>query len=236
MVYVPNTKRLLLGNQRPSAVSTASLNTGLISFWKLDDLSDSGGTNTLTNNHAATFVAGHIGNCVSLNGVNQSLSHASNASLQTGDVDWSISGWFFEASGAPGGSLVSKTDGGQATLEYAVAVGGGTIFFQIGDAGGSVEAITTLTYAEDAWQFFCVQYNHATKILSASVNNGTSTTLDVSDLTIVTGNNRFTIGDDADGGSPYTGQIDAVGFWKKVLTPTEIGLLYASGAGIEPPF
>ena len=76
-----------------------SLLTDLVSYWKLDEASgdalDSHGTNNLTVNGSIGTAAGKIGSARDLesSGSDQYFSLADNASLSTGDIDFSVAGW-----------------------------------------------------------------------------------------------------------------------------------------------
>lgn len=80
--------------------------TGLISYWKLDETSgnavDAHGSNTLTDENTVGSAVGKVLTGRSFVAANsERLSIPSNATLQTGDVDFSISLWI-KPSAAPG--------------------------------------------------------------------------------------------------------------------------------------
>lgn len=87
----------VLGGRRIANETSAAraARYGLVAAWNLEDVSDSYGANTLTNNNAATFAAGKLSNAVSLVAAStQSLSITDNAALSTGDVDFWFACWF----------------------------------------------------------------------------------------------------------------------------------------------
>ena len=74
--------------------------TNLVSYWTLDEASgtraDSHGTNHLTPTNAPVGATGKIGNgCDFESSSAQYLSCASNPTLQTGDVDFTIAAWVY---------------------------------------------------------------------------------------------------------------------------------------------
>ena len=72
-----------------------ALTDSLISYWKLDEASgnatDSHGTNTLTDTNTVTSVAGKINTARYFTNANtEFFTLADNASLSTGDIDFTI--------------------------------------------------------------------------------------------------------------------------------------------------
>src|SRR5262252_1520277 len=96
-----------------STSSTIS-QTNLISYWKLDEVSgsrvDTKGTNTLTDNNTVTSTTGIINNAASFAAASSEyLSLASNATVQTGDIDFTITAWVkMTTKAALAGHIVAK--------------------------------------------------------------------------------------------------------------------------------
>src|SRR3954464_8446679 len=85
--------------------------TSLVSYWKLSDVNDSVGGNTLTNGNTVTFTSGKIGNAATFVAASsQRLSHAANAALRTGDIDFTIPAWAKFASQPANPIVVGKDD------------------------------------------------------------------------------------------------------------------------------
>src|SRR6267378_4108573 len=96
----------------------SSLITGLAGYWKLDEVSngsapvtrvDSAGTNDLTDNNTTPSAAGKISNAINpLLANSEFLSHVSNATLQTGNIDFTLTAWVQIADNANNRSIISK--------------------------------------------------------------------------------------------------------------------------------
>src|SRR3990167_8093050 len=101
-----------------------SLITNLISYWKFDEASgnaaDSQGSETLTNNATITYSAGALNNAADLVAASsQYFSRASNANLQTGDIDYTISCWVKLTTKAANFTIITKSQvGGVSASDY----------------------------------------------------------------------------------------------------------------------
>lgn len=204
--------------------------TGLESYWPLSDLTDSIGGRTLTNNGSATFVAGKIGNAVSLDGATQYLSRANDAVLQTGGGTFTIAFWFKADEGWGGDSqreLIGKLD------EWVIvgwAVGGNMdLLLRFSGLQETYHAIGSLS----------TDWTHVVMWLENGVdfgvchNNGTPTTGTITEYSSAV--SLMGIGGGLGAASTAYGLIDEVGYWSRVLTSDERATLYAAGAGVPGP-
>lgn len=225
--------------------SYAGLLTNLVSYWKLSDLVDSVGANTLTNNNAATFVAGKIGNAVNLVAAStQYLSVADNASLDFTSA-MTIDGWVkFTTSGGIQ-TLASKwnfsTDGcwaiqmtaGEIVVNVATTpTDGGTTH---GDTSGL--GLTTATWYHIAVVFDGTLTGNANR-LKVFVN-GVQKTLTFTGTipaTLLNSASAFELGRFQGLGRFLDGLLDEVAQWGRALTSAEILARYAAGTGIQWPF
>jgi hypothetical protein len=226
-------------NTETKTLATSTLKTGLVSYWEFENTSwlDSHTTgNTLTGTAAPTSTAGQVGNALTLNGSTQYLSCTSNTSLQTGGQDFSFAFWFNRVANLDY-DIVSKFAGGGGNQEYAVYVHndgatGRYLQLSIFNAASSEDDLLNtnsgpLTTA--TWYFGVVTFNATTKLMTVSTNAGTRNTK-TSTFTVPSTASDFSIGK-ATANNIFNGQIDQVGFWKKVLTTTEETALYNGGAG-----
>lgn len=75
---------------------------GLVSYWKLEEANGArvdsvvASGNDLTDNNTVTQAVGVLGNAAQFTAANsESLSHADNASLGTGDIDFTVASWVY---------------------------------------------------------------------------------------------------------------------------------------------
>lgn len=223
-----------------------ALTDSLISYWALDesstgtvqtDRADSHGTNTLTDNNTVASGTGKLGNCADFEAGNpgECLSHADNASLSTGDVDFSLSMWVNFESMALTGTLACKGDnlGDDTATEYALYVNASNeLHFRVGKNGsGFGDVQWSSTVSTGTWYHVVCWHDSVANQIGIAVNAGTAVTSSWSAGANDTAN-PFYLGRDGSGDRQLDGLLDEVGFWKKVVTSGEITQLYNGGSGL----
>jgi hypothetical protein len=223
----------------------------LVSYWSLDEASgtrnDSHGTNHLTDNNTVTQADGKLnkaGQFVAAN--SEYLSHASNASLQTGDIDFAFSLWVYLDAIGTRCDLVWRYDGGSPTpgeygLFYTDPGGGFRFRFAVyNSAGGALAAVSANTLGVPSaltWYHIVAWHDKTAKSANIQINNGGVDTTTYSSGAIGTTNSNFMVGKTGDiAGNYWNGRIDSLGFWKKVLSSDERAALYNGGLGAEYPW
>jgi hypothetical protein len=223
----------------------SSLLTNLVASWKLADLTDSVGSNTLTNNNSATFSAGQIGNAVYVaSASNQYLSITSNSAVQTGDVDWTIGSWVYLTSTGFLGAAVSKRGDTSGSSEYFIFYFGtnDNLFHarvaRPTDSEVDVAASNFGTPNAGTWYCLLVWHDATADTLNISVNNGTANSVATGGALQAASSALFEIGAQASGGQStfWNGRIDNVNKWSRVLTAGERTRFFNSGVGCEHPF
>ena len=231
-------------DQRPRfEVDTAgTLTNGLIAYWKLDEGSgatrvDSIGGNNLTSNNTVGVAAGigNKGDAAQFNSASSRyLSIADNADLSV-TSSFTVAAWFYLDSNGFSQSIVSKfdvdADDGLFNLRLDQ---NSTPIFRMKQAGGSaVDTDTGDNVGTGAWHFVIGWYDASTSTTNIQLDNGTvhthSSVTSPGDDT-----KRLLIGavnTTASQTDYFNGQIDEVGFWKKVLTAQEGTDLYNAGSG-----
>lgn len=228
---------------KQTAAASSTLNDSLISYWKLDETSgtrvDSEPTGTaqnLTDNNTVGYTNGVISNAADFELANtETLTRSDSEDLSTGNTSFSVSGWFKKESQSANKSLIGRFGTSAATREYLIRVNGGTEVLDVlmQENGGSLKTVSCTNFgatSQDVWMFFAVIYNSSAQTLSVSINNGTPNTLSNVTATADTAETTY-IGGRASSSDYHDGLIDEVGFWKKVLSASEITELYNSGAG-----
>lgn len=225
-----------------------SLFNGLQVYWSLDETSGNraaafqAASLTLTDNNTVGNAAGKIGNAASFTAASdETLSVSDNAAVSIGDIDWTITFWFF-LSGLPAGdwALVSKWDAsGSPNSEYLISrePSSTNIFFAVtsdGDAFSTYKDVqSSATTTTSTWYFVVCQHDAAADQISVSVNNGTfATGTHVGG--IYDGAHSFELAGIDSTINNLNGRLDMVGIWKRKLTAAEITYLYNSGNGRSP--
>ena len=215
-----------------------ALSDSLAAYYALENVNDSLGLNNLTNNATATFVSGKVGNAGNfVSASSQFLSHTDTATLDMGDIDFTITAWARLATkpaavmGVMGKSLATGNQRGYSIQWDNVAdrfrfvmSSDGTSTNQVIVVANNFGAPSTGTY-----YFIAARYNAATDTMSISINNGTPDTGTLAGGAFAN-TAAFELGR-AVGGNHWNGLIDEVGIWKRYLSNAEIALLYNSGSG-----
>lgn len=238
-------------DQTISTSETSPFNSTLlnncVAFWPLDEVSagrnDFASTNHLTDTNSTGSTTGIVGTAASFTAASsQRLSIADNANLSMGaGQSFTVSAWVKPTAVANATTYVVAAKGTStgATSEYLIQHAGTgsdtALSFKISNG----TTTTTVTWATNltasVWYHVVVGYDATNGQAFLTVNNATQQTA-AHTSGAQDGSNAFTLGSYSGGGSYYTGQIDAVGVWKRVLTAAEITELYNSGAGVQYPF
>jgi hypothetical protein len=236
-------QRNRLKDSFPSGGSEDSaLLTDLISYWKLDEAS---GTrvdsvtatgNDLTDNNTVTSATGKVGDAAHfVNANDEWLSRTSNDSLRCGDIDFTWALWVKLTDKTKTYYILDKRTAG--AIEYEL------YYWQAGDrfsstctAGGLNDAILGSPTA-GVWYFVVLCHNAAANTWTMQFNDGTANSLDTGGTAPALTTGDFTLGDSSGvaAGNEFQGDIDEVGFWKRVLTAGEITSLYNAGSGVTYP-
>ena len=249
-VEVPARRRLtrpghsmigLMGGSLPSFVGLYG-SASLISYWKLDEASgsraDSYGTNTLTDNNTVTQNPGKLGKAAQITLANTEwLSVASNSSLQSGNIDFTITAWVYLDSKATSEEIVTKLTGALALGEYQLQYSATSdrFQFQTWDTAvvkGTVDANNLGSPSTATWYYVIAWRDKTAATVNIQVNNGTVNSAAETGPP-ATSAEGFSIGALSTlGQNGWDGRIDSVGFWKRTLNATERAALYNSGNGM----
>lgn len=228
--------------RRPSAAEP--LLTNLVASWKLSDLSDAVGSNTLTNNNTATFSTGLIGNAVyTASASSQYLSLAgTTADVKMGNIDFTIVADVYLATlPANSYSIVTKdvdTPGSSRDYTLDIQTDGvpQRIFrFYI---NGTIIAIDTTALSASTWYHVAAWHDASANTVNIQVNNATPVSTTTTGTAPQDSSAEFRIGARAYSGFEdyLNGRIDNVNIWKRALTAGERTRLYNGGASCEHPF
>jgi hypothetical protein len=207
--------------------------TGVLAYWKLEDVNDVTGAYTLTNTGTTTFSAGKINNAATFNGSSQSLNN--NSIWGSVSYPKSYAGWVKFDSVATGGDQAIFAIGDGSVHYYTLKLRDSDdhIVFRSNNNTEAGDVDTGVTASATTWYHVAVVQHSATSV--SLYVNGTKT--NTTDTTYSATVSQFFLGYLGRSGALYLdGQIDEVGFWGKVLTSDEISQLYNSGSGVSYPF
>jgi len=215
----------------------------LVAHWKLDEESgtrvDEHSTNDLSDNNTVQFTTGVLGNAARLEAANgEYLDCADNAEISCGtDTPWTIAMWVRPTVAIGSTVLCAKTNSfaTQRRSCYMVGTASGYLFARVGDNVTYGDAVWGSTLPVDEWHLIIGYHDPVNDVVGISVDGGTPVetayaegTFDSSYPLLVGALNATT--------NRFTGDIDSLSLWFRVLTSEERTALYASGAGLDYPF
>jgi hypothetical protein len=214
--------------------SGKNLRTGLVSWWKLDEVSgtrlDFVAGNDLTDNNTVTRVNGKIGRGKAgqfTTANSEYLSRASNPELTTGDIDFTISCWVYLDSKGSSRVFAGKdavANNREWYLRYDVNTD--RLHFHTADSSGDINADSLGSPATFTWYLVVAWRDVATGTIHIQVNNGLVDSQSYGTSGMVPTTAAFEIGRQGNNSNFMDGRIDDVGFWKRILTAQERADLY----------
>lgn len=253
------------GGTSPLILPTISA-TGIVSHWALaDPLFDDGvtpdyfGSNNLTLAAALQFgsvLAPGLVYPYAINGpggTNVDARRASNASLQTGDIDFSFFGWFRSNDNANNTSsqnyIFGKDAGtGSSLREYSLQwTSGGNVRWQVssnGGAGGNSEAVSSVAPTQSNWYFFYCWHDSVNDEIGLRVADATDPVYtNYDEITAAhsggvhtTAQDFMIFGTAASTSAKFRGRCTAFTFYKRLLTGEEQEIVFDSGTGLRWDF
>ncbi len=239
----------LIGRGAFTSGGASSLLTSLRFYYPLDEVSGSrfdfsGNVLTLTDNNTVTSTTGKVGTAASFAAAsNEALSRTSEANLEFGDVDYTISSWIKLTTTNETTFCWGSSVGGGGEIDYEMGYFKNSGFFtwEYYDNGTAqyynVIDNSTPNPALNTWYHVLCSYKAAGNIMSIQVNNSAikSTTNAVAQAVHPGG--VFTIGcaRGLGGANDHNGAIDEVGGWNRLLTDQEKTTLYNGGNGVTYP-
>ena len=157
------------------------------------------------------------------------LTIPSNASLQTGDIDFEVGAWVYMDTKTANQDIVSKwTVGGGSNNEYLLRYNTTTDRFDFyassdGSVGSQVTANNFGAVSLSTWYFVRAWHDSVNNKLKIQVNNGTADSLDFSTGVLVS-NSAFVLGGRADTTQSgfFNGRLDSA--QQGILTPIILNL------------
>ena len=233
----------------------ASLSDGLVSYWKLDEISgsvlDAHDSNDGTNHGATPNVTGKINTAYEFDGVDDYVEVADDDSLDFGTDNFSIGFWI--KANIQDAMVIGKEYGDpqpgkdyvgwKVQIENDVASGKG-IRFDMGDGNGNYiqalgaghESPHSTDAIDGSWHHVAFVTKRDTNVILYVDGVYKNTSADISSIGSISNSQDLKIGERGDGWGNLNGSIDEVGIWNRSLNSTEISDLYNSGYGVAYPF
>lgn len=212
--------------------AVADFNSSLIAHYTFDEGSgaaagDSAGSNSATLSGGTSFGTGRIGTAANLNGTSGAVVAPSDF---IGTSAMSASLWIYPR--GPGQITASIIDNGQTRLLYA---SNSRVSFC--SDGSTCPSSATGALPLNAWTHIVVTRDSA-GTTNIYANGSLSGTANQNSGTPVAGTGPVKLGNSPNGAHTFDGLLDDVRIYSRVLSPSEVGELYAyagSGSGTPPP-
>lgn len=209
-----------------ASLSLAS-DADLISYYRLENVSDSKGSNTLTNNNTVAFNTAKygLGADFGASNTNKYLSRADNLGI-AGNSDLSFSFWYKGQTEIGSGVYTffvhTSTTTADRYIQLNYEYNGGTLRLALDAAGTS----TTFNVAlgTSVFNHIVVTRNVAGNAAKVYLNN-----VEVISSTVGSGaggSNAFSMGASTVGGNPTSAIFDDFAVFDRVLTPAEVSTIY----------
>ena len=209
-----------------------------MAHWKLNESSgtraDSHGGNDLADFNTVTSAAGKIGSAASFAAINEeSLGAADNAALSMGDIDFTIALWvWFDTLDFTGLAGKWSTD----SVEYLTYFDGTNLRFYVSSDGTtSTNETNSQAISTSTWYLLVAWHDATANTINLSINNG-ATASTAHSTGVYDGDSALYFGRNEEGLSYFSGRLDSVSIWKRLLTAAERSQLYNSGNGLDYPF
>jgi len=212
--------------------------TNFVSYWALEDLTDSHGSNDLTNHSAASGATGIVDNCYDFE---RSSSNYLDTSLTFPTGSFSFGGWVKTESSnnyQKLGGIDKSESGSHGVMGIEQSSAGHWQFFVVNTSNSFYGSDGTTSISTGTWYFVVGTYNDSTGEIITYVNGsaeGSSATLSGTRAT-ASGNMLIGAGIYNSIGNYFDGLIDEAFLYDGVLSATDVSDIWASGSCLPYPF
>lgn len=219
-----------------------ALHDNLISYYQLNEASgdalDSHGSNNLTDTNTVGSAAGLVGNARDFElGNTERFTHTDNADFSVGDIAFTFAGWFkLESTAQFMGLLGKSTDStNREYLLYFDPPNNNSLRASVTHDGSTNSniAIGLSLLTTGVWYYGLFQHDPVNNTLRVIVNDNWSDVPASHSTGVFNGTGNFYLGSVHGAGTllDFDGLLDEWGYWKRLLTKSEITFLYNNGAG-----
>jgi hypothetical protein len=215
-----------------------ALSDSLVRYFSLDEASGDaidavGGQNLTETGGTIDAVAGKVGGARDFEVADtEYFRTTAESDLRGGNTDFTIAGWFRaeSRSGTSFDPIVSKWG---STHEYVLWLGGGaTLLWSLAAAGGAGESSLIVgDFTDGSYYFVVAWHDAAANLMAACVNDGAVQSQAFDAAGVESSAQEFALGGGDNGAAFFDGILDEWGFWRRVLTASEITDLYNGGNG-----
>lgn len=214
--------------------------TDLVAYWRLDETSgnrvDLIGTNDLVKESTGdSYVAGQITNALYVSSAADQYAAYDSDEISLGtDTPFSINLWVNPRGYNTWTPLVCKgTGAGATTIEWWTALNStGSVYFFVANGASSASRTTTATIASNGWTMLTFTHDTNANTINIYTNQGGLLGTQSWSGGTTNGTGKIRVGmfphTDASYANAY---IDEVGFWKRVLSASDISNLWNTGTG-----
>ena len=207
-----------------------TLTTGLLGYWKMEDATEFYNGYSVTNNGSVTFVSGKVNNASSHTAASQQYLSTTNTGIDT-YTNFSVAFWLKKPSYAANMVLLGKAATNKDSF-FIQWLSSANMRIQISANGTSFPTPVDVSdsLSVDTWYHIVITYqgsNGATNYYrnNTSIGGGTAPTGVHNDTS------PLEFGALTEFAEYFTGNLDEIGFWNKILSATEIADLYNGGSG-----
>jgi len=231
-----------------SGAAVSSLLTSLYAVYKGEsNANDSLGVYNGTAQGGLTYTAGKSGNAFDFNGTTAYVNIGDV--MDVGTSSWSYSCWFNSNNLTGYRQIISKSYAAASNGRWWMQTYNNKIQFNFArELSSVIEVESTTTISTNTWYHLVCIIDRSDK-LKVYINGNLETLISLSatnDLTPYTATNydsiaplrfgAYTASDSVTALPTFSGKIDAIHIWNRVLTQLEITALYNLGNGLQYPF
>lgn len=167
---------------------------------------------------------------------NQAYSFNGNASISLGNSEllnlyksFTVAGWFYPTSANQYQALVCREGSGISQTPWLIRLNTGKVSLWLGNGSSITEFFPNEEITYNNWQHFAVQFDSLTQMVRIYINGELS-------LDTITNQKCLNyqpvvtkIGKQNNNNFPFSGKIDDIGIWSRVLSKNEVLSLYHAG-------
>ncbi|MBC7767068.1 hypothetical protein H7Y21_03690 [Arenimonas sp.] len=228
------------------STAQAALSDKLVAFWNFNEINGTRQDNVHSNNlyemgGQVLSSIGKVSSAAFFSGSNY-FTINDNEELSAGkNKDFTIAGWVNLDETISTQAMVLKFNSEQNQREYGIFYSGNEhhFIFSLSSDGvhnTKLESKSSGQVDPNTWYYVVAWHDSVSNTMNIQVNNGP---VDSSTYTggVYDGTSNFSVGAWNNGSKGLLkGKVDALGFWRRVLSSEERSVLYKSGAGLEYPF
>lgn len=218
---------------QPSASGTVipTYDPALIGYWKLDSngLEEINGNNGIVSE--ALPVTGQVSGAFSFDGANDNINIGDIEIFDFGTGSFSYVTWI-KSGTANTGAVISKrqsttTPGNQGFALYKTTSGRLNIYLDDG-VNGVTRQTANSTLPDNIWTHVAVVVDRSNNLMSFYKNGSFNTSIGIGTVGNISNDRNLRFGEFSGGASDFTGSIDDVRIYNRVLSGPEISDLYES--------